>query len=534
MNPDIETSEVTVAKKKPFSWLRWIITGLVVIAAIIAGNQFQGERNSAVELTGQDALNYAEVVITNLVQEETYSGTLGTTSSQLVKSQLSGTITEIPLPGETINQGEALYAINNQPVILLYGDLPAYRNFTIGEETISIPSQLTGMITWVAEPGTVIQQGDVLYRVDDQPVTVLYGNIPAYRDMTSGYFVHDPLPNDQDNTRFVPIAQTGEDSRQLEQALIDLGYDLPLDQVTYGNNSATRRIAQMIWNWQRDLGTTVDGIVHLGEVIFFPGPAQVLEIITLPGDQADGWIMTVSTGEPASGPDVIQLETALETLGFDAAGSMVLDEFFSVETYQAVLDFQKAVGLEQDGILNIGEVAFLPGSLQVKNQLESSGGFVGPGSDILEVSLSEKMVRMNLPASDQGILSVGDSVLIEMPDNSEVPGTVEFVSQTAQAGLNEWDPKTFEVQIEFDDPSVAEGLDEAPVDVIVVSDSVEDVMAVPISALLALLEGGYAVELDTGGGNIVLIGVEVGFFGSNGLIQVISDQLQPGDRVIVP
>jgi peptidoglycan hydrolase-like protein with peptidoglycan-binding domain len=213
---------------------------------------------------------------------------------------------------------------------------------------------------------------------------------------------------------------------------------------------------------------------------------------------------------------------------------MVLDEFFSVETYQAVLDFQKAVGLEQDGILNIGEVAFLPGSLQVKNQLESSGGFVGPGSDILEVSLSEKMVRMNLPASDQGILSVGDSVLIEMPDNSEVPGTVEFVSQTAQAGLNEWDPKTFEVQIEFDDPSVAEGLDEAPVDVIVVSDSVEDVMAVPISALLALLEGGYAVELDTGGGNIVLIGVEVGFFGSNGLIQVISDQLQPGDRVIVP
>ena len=81
---------------------------------------------------------------------------------------------------------------------------------------------------------------------------------------------------------------------------------------------------------------------------------------------------------------------------------------------------------------------------------------------------------------------------------------------------------------------MAAGLDEAPVDVIVVSDSVDDVMAIPVSALVALLEGGYAVEKDTGGGDIQLVAVEVGFFGSNNMIAVISDQLQPGDRVVVP
>ena len=92
----------------------------------------------------------------------------------------------------------------------------------------------------------------------------------------------------------------------------------------------------------------------------------------------------------------------------------------------------------------------------------------------------------------------------------------------------------FEVQIEFDDPSVAAGLDEAPVDVIVVSDSVDDVMAVPVSALLALLEGGYAVEVQTTGIRTELVAVEIGFFGSNNMIEIRSSEIEPGDLVVVP
>ena len=90
------------------------------------------------------------------------------------------------------------------------------------------------------------------------------------------------------------------------------------------------------------------------------------------------------------------------------------------------------------------------------------------------------------------------------------------------------------MRIEFDDPSVAEGLDEAPVDVIVISDSAEDVMAIPVSALVALLEGGYAVELDIGNGLTQYIAVEVGFFGTNNMIAITSTELQPGDLVVVP
>jgi len=506
---------------------RLIIIGLMIIAAVVVvyiflGNGAPSENHEVVEL------NFTEVVIADLVQEETYNGTLGTISSQSAKSQLSGTITEIPLPGDTISQGEALYAINNQPVILLYGELPAFRDMTIGDEIITVPSYQSGLVTWMPEPGTVIEQGDVLYMVDNQPVFALYGDQPAYRHLSGGYY----LEEDDGTFVFNATTQSGYDVRQLEEALITLGYD-PSGKVI-ADESFTPETTQVVRAWQRDAGMVEDGIVHLGEIVFIPGPAQVLDILTSLGEQAGGGMMTVSTGEPASGPDVNQLEASLVALGFDADGSMVSDGIYSTETYQAVLEFQAAVGLKQDGIIHVGEVVFLPGKLQVKNQLESSGSFVGSGSSILDVSLSEKMVTLALPAGDQGILVVGDAVTIEMPDNSEVPGTVVYVSQTALAGQNEWDPKTFELRIEFDDPTVAEGLDEAPVDVIVVSDSVEGVKAIPVSALLALLEGGYAVELDTGGGELTLVGLDVGFFGTNSMIEVISDSLQPGDRVLLP
>jgi hypothetical protein len=189
--------------------------------------------------------------------------------------------------------------------------------------------------------------------------------------------------------------------------------------------------------------------------------------------------------------------------------------------------------LEPDGIVDLGEVIFLPGAVRVTSQLAMKGSGVGAGSMVLGISLSDKVVRVDLPADKQGMLAVGDAVTMEMPDQTEVPATVFFVSQTATK-LNDWDPATFEVLIELDDPSVGAGLDEAPVDVIAVADAVEGVMAVPVSALVALLEGGYAVEVDRGGGQLELVAVEVGFFGSNNMIQVTSSALQPGDRVVVP
>jgi hypothetical protein len=78
---------------------------------------------------------------------------------------------------------------------------------------------------------------------------------------------------------------------------------------------------------------------------------------------------------------------------------------------------------------------------------------------------------------------------------------------------------------------VAEGLDQAPVDVRAVSEAVENVLAVPVSALLALAEGGYAIELVDGTGT-TLVSVDPGFF-ADGWVEITGD-VQVGDVVVVP
>jgi multidrug efflux pump subunit AcrA (membrane-fusion protein) len=87
--------------------------------------------------------------------------------------------------------------------------------------------------------------------------------------------------------------------------------------------------------------------------------------------------------------------------------------------------------------------------------------------------------------------------------------------------------------VTLDDPDVALGLDEAPVDVEVVSDSAPGVLAVPVTALLALTEGGYAVEIVTEDGTIILIGVEPGLF-ADGFVEVDGEGLTDGMQVVVP
>ena len=197
-----------------------------------------------------------------------------------------------------------------------------------------------------------------------------------------------------------------------------------------------------------------------------------------------------------------------------------------------MLAFQAATGLKQDGIIGQGEVVFLAGAVRITDQLATPGSAVGPGSAILGISLSPKVVRVDLPANKQGLLAAGNAVTVQLPDFTTVLATVLSVSKTANP--SQFGPATFDVVVELHDPASAAGLDEAPVDVIVVSDSVEDVMAVPVSALVALLEGGFAVESDSGGGLTQLVPVEVEFSGENGMIEITSAALQSGDRVVVP
>ena len=92
---------------------------------------------------------------------------------------------------------------------------------------------------------------------------------------------------------------------------------------------------------------------------------------------------------------------------------------------------------------------------------------------------------------------------------------------------------TFEVVIILNDSSAAAGLDEAPVDVDVIADSVSGVVAIPVTALIALSEGGYAVDVLQADGTTRRSSVDPGFF-ADGFVEVEAGDIAPGDQVVVP
>jgi peptidoglycan hydrolase-like protein with peptidoglycan-binding domain len=453
------------------------------------------------------SLNTAEVIRTDLADETIYDATLGRPIAGELTAGIAGTVTWVPEAGTVVTSGDALFAIDEVPVLLVKGAVPAYRDFELGETNVIIPAGRAGVLTWLPDAGTIIVSGDVISRIDDTPTVVLEGDLPMYRTLREGV--------------------EGTDVQQLEQALVDLGFD-PDGTVTI-DDDFTSATESMVERWQEELGVEETGRTSAGDIIFAPLPAQVVSQQSAVGASVSPGtpILATSGGEFLSGSDVLQLEQALVDLGYDPG---LADGVYDIDTARAVATWTNDGGHGQDGRLPVGSIVFNEGDLRIGEVFADVGAAAGPTSPVISAAGVETIVRLDLPAEDQGLLSVGSSVVIVMPDRSETTGTVTFVSSVATAG-GQGNPTTFAVEIALSEPSVAEGLDEAPVDVRAVSEAVEDVLAVPVSALLALAEGGYAVEL-VDGGETSLVSVDPGFF-ADGWVE-ITGNVQVGDVVVVP
>jgi hypothetical protein len=269
-------------------------------------------------------------------------------------------------------------------------------------------------------------------------------------------------------------------------------------------------------------GTVVDRGGVLGEVDGEP-------VVLLLGDRPM-WRSLGEGADTADGADIRQLEENLIALGHGTAANLGPNEVWSQATTAAVERWQEAIGLEETGRVDLGAVVFAAGPLRVGSHLADLGS--PAGSPALEVTSPQRLVTVDLAASQQGLVAAGQAVDVELPDGTTVPGTVYAVADVVTPG----DPQagtgaTVEVLVVLDDAASAGSLDQAPVDVQLVSVQAEAALSVPVEALLALAEGGYAVELASGG----LVGVETGAF-ADGWVEVTptSGSLAEGDEVVVP
>ena len=142
-----------------------------------------------------------------------------------------------------------------------------------GEYTVL--GQASGTVTWLPEAGQVVDEGRALYRLDEQPVVLLYGSTPPYRALAAGPRAADV---------------TGADVRQLNHDLVALGYvtssqlDPSSDQFSWATRLGVERL-------QGALGVTANGRLALGAYVFLPGAVRVTSLSATLGGQGGGPIL---------------------------------------------------------------------------------------------------------------------------------------------------------------------------------------------------------------------------------------------------
>jgi len=138
-------------------------------------------------------------------------------------------------------------------------------------------ARVTQTVTSIAAVGQNVSNGDVLYTIDALPVVALSGALPAWRTLSSS-------------------SAAGADIRQLEEALIALGYD-PDGTVTV-DTSFDAKTTAMVKRWQAGLGITATGTVSLGSVVFIPRASTVASVARKVGDSVgDADEMLTLTGK---------------------------------------------------------------------------------------------------------------------------------------------------------------------------------------------------------------------------------------------
>ncbi|MFE5589864.1 peptidoglycan-binding protein [Streptomyces sp. NPDC056549] len=281
--------------------------------------------------------------------------------------------------------------------------------------------RLPGTLTRLPAPGEEITRGKALYAVDDQPVVVLYGSLPAYRVLAKG--------------------SEGTDVRNLEENLAALGYTgfTPDEEYTDATARAVRR-------WQRDLGLRRTGTVEPGRVVFTAGAIRVAGLKAEPGDQT------------------------------------------------------------------------------------------GPGRDVLSYTGTAQAVTAELDTADRRLAQQGGPVEVTLPDGAVVRGTITEVSSVSEPAEGEKKAGTkIKVVVGLTDArarAAVRGYDEAGVHVIFTADTRENVLTVPVSALLALAEGGFGVEV-VKGSTSAYVPVTTGLF-AEGRVEISGSGISQGAKVGMP
>lgn len=350
---------------------------------------------------------------------------------------------------------------------------------------LDLYDRLAGTFTWLPAVGAVIRQGGTLYKLDNLPVALMYGSVPAYRALK------------------LSIGD-GPDVAQLNANLVALGFD-PYGAITAGEHFS-EATAAAVRRWQESEGLPRTGEVELGRVIFVSGARRVTAVHVILGQDPP----------PSSGANKPPSQKQSAAKGKAAREQSATERAAKAQAAKAQASKSPAAS-------------------------ENGSGAATPEL-ALSTTATRQIVQLQVKATEQQLARVGEAAPVTLPNGDVTRGRITSVGTVATESTEGESEKekggsggngenaTIPVTLTLDHPVAR--LDKAPVSVELVKSVRRHVLAVPATALVATSGGGYAIQV-LAGTHRTEPAVTPGMF-ANGYVQIEGPGVRRGMTVIEP
>lgn len=232
----------------------------------------------------------------------------------------------------------------------------------------------------------------------------------------------------------------------------------------------------------------------------------------------------------ATGRDAEMAAQNLVDLGYLSATVQARPGAFLAE---AIRIMQRDLGLPVTGRLDPGDVVVLPTAARVADVLGAVG--TATGAEMLAVTDQGASVTVDATPRDLGQVQAGAAVTVIAPDGTEHGGSVTSVGTEYARSDEDGGPAggggaqpSVRVVVALADAAAFAGIDTAPVRVRFTTQTRQGVLWVPATALVALAEGGYAVQRPDG----ALTGVDIGLHADD-RVELVGGDVVEGDELVV-
>ena len=427
-----------------------------------------------------------------------------------------------------------------------YGDLTALRPNL---------AEASAMLTWIAPVGSTVARGEPLYALDGQATVLFYGSVPQHRTLRFDAEAASPVWVElEEANKAVAAAELAlrleaarvadaearmsDAAARLEDALSPGPATPEFIQLAGAVSAAQARLARVTELSAAELAPSIDIAAAEADLAAaragFDAAIRALrkDIAAAELDAATARVAVagaeatlddlrrahaVMSARASDDADVSQLAANLAELGYE--GSLP----------EQVRQWQKAAGLPVTGIVGPDQIVVAAGPVHIAAHSAGVGEILSANASergaLLDYSSTQKLVTVPLSVGDYALAAVGRPVSLTLPDDTVVEGTISELGSVVTDGA-------ITVTIAIADQAALGGLEVASVDAEFVSEGRDDVLSVPITALLARPEGGFAVEL-VAEGTSTLVPVDTGLFAA-GRVEISAEAIAEGMLVGVP